>query len=190
VVFEPKGGLWLYEQRAATEPHQYKGQTVVGVLDEADWYRARRDPDSIAVPRPHPIDRLWVELPQHVGEGTPHRADQSDLPEKFRARSFVTDTSRPPVRWLRHAPQETELTGGRCWVITPHGPVQAGRVCGEPRRDLYRTTVDFRRGLEGLNEPIFGSVVPVSSEEHWYRWRQTGQRPHLVHAATIFVWLE
>jgi hypothetical protein len=163
---------------------------VVGLLDEADWYRAQRDPDHVVVPRSHPLSELWVELPQDLGNVARPEPDQSDVHRLTRTKSFVADSTQPPFRWLRFGMLETELTGSRCWILTPEGPLSGWRVCGEPRRGPYTTTVNLTEGLDGLDKPVVGTLVPVCQEDAWYRWRQTSEAPTLTMVATQFVWLE
>lgn len=183
-------GVWIYELRAVTEPHQRDGRRVVGVLDEAEWYRTLREPDYVAVPRSCALQDLWVEVRQEVGNVSPMEPDQADIVGQFRTKSIVSDLSRPPVRWLRFAQLETEVTGARAWMMTPQGPSSGWRVVGEPRRRTFETTLNFTRGLDSLDEPVVGTVVPVCTEADWYRWRQTGEVPQCKWPATQFVWLE
>jgi hypothetical protein len=189
VMCDADQGIWVYGQWAVTEPHDRDGETVVGLLDSADWYRRKRDPEHVIVPRSHPLSGLWVELPQDVGNVSPIPPDQSDVRPAFRTKSIVADLSRPPVRWLRFSQFETEVNGSRCWVLTPSGASPAWRACGEPRRKVY-STIDLTDGLDGLDKPVVGTVVPVCLEEEWYQWRQTGQPPRLRRIPTQLVWLE
>lgn len=182
--------IWVYGQWAVTEPHDRDGETVVGLLDEADWYRHQREPEHVVVPRSHPLSGLWVELPQDLGNVARPQPDYADVRRSLRTTSIVADLTRPPVRWLRFGMLETELTGSRCWVLTPEGPQSAWRVCGEPRRGSYTTTINFNDGLDGLDKPVIGTLVPACPEDAWYRWRQTGEPPEVTLYATQFVWLE
>jgi hypothetical protein len=190
VMFDADHGGWVYDQFAVTEPHQRDGETVVGLLDAADWYRSKREPDHVVVPRSHPLTELWVEVPQDVGNVSPVPPDQSDMLPSVRTKSLIVDLTHPPVRWLRIGLLQDRLNGSRCWLLTPKGPSRGWRVCGEPRRAEYRNTINLAEGLDGLNKPVIGTVTPVCAESAWYRWRQTGETPRLRLEATRFVWLE
>ena len=61
IAHDPVLRGWNYEFVAASEPHDHHGEPHVGILSAADWHRRRADPTYLAVPRPMPLDRLWVE---------------------------------------------------------------------------------------------------------------------------------
>lgn len=183
-IIVAQDGLWLYDQRACTEIHSYRGGRVVGVLDEAEWYRTQREPDlARAVPHPRPVEQIWVEQPVELDA----MADE-ERPEL--SGTLVEDTSRPPVRWLRPATAERAITGTRVWVISSQGPIHGLRALGEPRREAMPTTLNLSAGLDGLDEPVVGTVIPVATESEWYRWRQSSQRMQAITMAAQFVWLE
>ncbi|GLY54840.1 hypothetical protein Lesp01_84950 [Lentzea sp. NBRC 102530] len=191
VVVDADRGLWLYEQRAVTEPHVRNGVPVIGVLDEAAYYLSQDEPDAVVVPRSQPLDTLWVEKPVDVGNTSPIPPAQDDLAKSARTKSLVVDLDRPPVRWLRFAPHELEVTGARAWVLTRDGYEFGVRVLGEPRRHKFEGAIDWSKGIESLDKPAVGTAVPVCSEIRWYRWRRTGEAPQQVEwYPTEFVWLE
>jgi hypothetical protein len=191
VVVDATRGLWVYEQRAVTEPHSRNGRQVVGVVDEASYWHMLDDPSAAVIPRSQPVETLWVEQPVDVGNTSPVPLNQDDLPRSARTKSLVVDATRPPVRWLRFAPHESEVTGGRAWVLTPDGPTRGLRVLGEPRRWTFANAIDWSKGLEGLDQPALGTAVPVCTEQAWYRWRRTGDAPVAVEFfPTALVWLE
>lgn len=190
VVMDTDQGVWLFDQRAVTEPHEREGQQVVGVLDEAEWYRAADESEYIAVPHSRPLDHLWVEQPVDVGNTSPVPPRQDDLTPANRTKSLIVDTTRPPVRWLRYAAHESELTGTRAWIVTKEGPVFGWRVLGEPRRRQFPNTLNMTRGLDSLDTPLVGTAVPVCRERQWYQWRRGQGRPAVQWAAIQFVWLE
>lgn len=190
IACDQTSGMWVYGMWAATEPHDRNGTTMVGLLDEADWYRRQREPEHVVIPQSYPLSDLWVEVPQDLGNVARTQPDQSDLHKSLRARSIVDDATRPPFRYLRFGPTQEKMTGDRCWVLTPAGPTPDWRVGGEPRRGAYHGTIDFTAGLEGLDQPITGTLVPVCKEDAWFRWKQTGEVPRYALAAPRFVWLE
>ena len=192
IVHDPQQGMWRYDLRAATAPHRYHGQMCVGVLPEADWYRRQRTPERAATPSPVPIELLWVE--EHVDslDASPQVPDQSDIAlDAGRARRLVDDISRPPIRHLRLGTDEAALVGVRACVANPTGLLWDQRICGDPRREEFRETLNFTRETDSLGEPVFGAVVPVCSEFDWYAWqdRPTDSPEPVLHALR-FVWLE
>jgi hypothetical protein len=191
VVVDAARGLWLYEQRAVTEPHVRNGVQVVGVLDESAYWHSQDEPDAVVVPRSQPLDTLWVEKPVDVGNTSPIPPAQDDLARSARTKSLVVDLDRPPVRWLRFAPHELEVTGARAWVLAPDGYEFGVRALGEPRRHKFEGAIDWSKGIESLDKPAIGTAVPVCSEIRWYRWRRTGEAPQQVEwYPTSLVWLE
>lgn len=183
-------GHWLYEQRAVTQPHLLNDATCVGVLAEVDWYRQQRDSTYAAVPHPVPAARVYLEFEHPVGADTPTVPDQSDLAQERRSNSLVADPTVPPVRWPRRADGELRVTGARCWMLSHLGIESGFRAVGEPRREEVGT-IDFRHGLEGLDEPVISTSLPLIAESEWYAWHDTGRSPSqrsMVEAA--LVWLE
>jgi hypothetical protein len=190
VVMDTEHGVWLFDQRAVTEPHKRNGQQVVGVLDEAEWYRVSDEPEYLAIPHSRPLDNLFVEQPIDVGNTSPVPPRQDDLTPANRTKSLIVDTTRPPVRWLRYAAYESELTGARAWIMTKQGGTYGWRVIGEPRRREFPNTLNLTRGIDSLSEPVVGTAVPVCSERAWYLWRRSDVAPTVQWAAIQFVWLE
>lgn len=191
VIGTGPAGQWVYEQRASTPIHERDGQSVIGVLSEAEWYRQQREPTYPVVPHPVPVELAYYEALVPMHDATPITPDQSDLFPASRSASLVTDPTEPPVRWPRRATSERFLTGARCWFLWRDGPIRAYRAVGEPRREEVGT-VNLSRGLEGLDKPVVSTVVPLFHEADWYRWLDTGDSPDsgLVRAETNLVFLE
>lgn len=184
-------GYWLYEQRAVTKIHDRNGQQVLGVVSESDWYRQQRDPTHPVVPHSVPVEQVFFEATVPMHDASPISPDQSDIRRDSRSASLVTDSTQPPVRWPRQATRERFVTGSRCWFLHREGPQRGYRAVGEPRRREVGT-IDFSRGLEGLDTPIISTMIPLYRERDWYRWMDTGDRPEepLVLAETKLVYLE
>ncbi|MFD9964853.1 hypothetical protein [Amycolatopsis sp. NPDC058986] len=177
VVGDPRSGAWVYDQRAATKVHARDGQKMVGVVAEVDWYRQQRDPAYPVVPFSVPADRVWFELTDMVDpDAAPAPLDQSDLLPGYRSVSLVSDPTMPPVRWPRRADGERAVTGARCWLVMESGVHGGFRAAGEPRRSEV-PAVNLSRGLEGLNQPVIGTIIPLYREMDWYRWQDTGDLP-------------
>lgn len=193
VVAWATGGVWRYDVRAATEPHWYEDRWCVGVLDEGDWYRRERDPSSCAalVPRPYPLDWLWVEQPVAVGDvAEPEPVDQPQSWFMGYAAHLVARTDAPPVRYPRPALAAPAVPpGARAVLMAPEGPQFRLRVAGMPRLGEFPETLNLT-GLEELDEVPIGPVVPLCWEDQWYRWVQDGVPPNAGECWLVAVWLE
>ncbi len=174
VLHEPKKGLSRYDVRAVSEPHRYDGQWCVGVLAEADWYRREYEPDRDAhlVPRPMPLDRLWYEQPIDLDDA-PNEPDQGDVSLAMgHAAHLVAETSRPPIRYLRPALNETAVQPGmRVCLMDYGGPRWGLRVAGAPRHGAFPETLDLSGDdPSSLDNVPLGPAVPLCWEEYWYSW--------------------
>lgn len=184
-------GHWLYAQRAATRPHTLDGAICVGVLAESDWYRRQRDASVPAVPHAVPAARIYLEVEHAIGPGDESSSpDQSDLAPERRSASLVAEPAVPPVRWPRRADRELRTTGARCWILGEHGIQSGFRAVGEPRRREVGT-VEFGGGLDGLDDPVISTSLPVVVESDWYAWHDTGTSPprHWI-VESALTWLE
>lgn len=190
VVGNPAKG-WLYDQRAATKIHTSATGPAVGVLPEADWYRAQRDSSFCPVPHTVPVDRIWVEMRMPMGGATPPRPDQSDIVEHGRALAMVPDLFVPPARWPRRATEVSSVVGQRCLIVTEDGVRDGFRALSEPFRTEFIETISFGEGLEDLADPEASTMIRLCEEAHWYRWKDTGStkfKPYEVESH--LVWLE
>lgn len=192
IAHDSTAGVWRYDLRAATESLTHQGQTVVGVLGEADWYRQQQGSAAHVVPHSVPLEKLWIEQTVDDADLMPYAPDQSDIPQAAgRSRRLIEDITGPPVRYLRPAVHADALVGARACVMSPSGPLWDQRVVGDPRRQVFPpTTLNFSRGADSIGDPVVGTVVPVCREAEYYAWGETGAIPHAIMHATRFVWLE
>lgn len=190
VVVDPNKG-WLYDQRAATKIHDSEAGPAVGVLPEADWYRARRDPAFCPVPHTVPVDRVWVEMRMPMGDDPPPRPDQSDIVEHGRAVAMVADVFVPPARWPRRATEVSSTVGQRCWIVTENGLREGFRALSEPYRIEFVDTISVGDGLEDLADSEASTMIRLCEESSWYRWKDTGStRFDVYQVESYLVWVE
>lgn len=193
IVHDPVLRGWSYEFRAATEPHLYDGSPHVGILAIADWYRAKADRSFIAVPRPMPIDRVWVETEVDVplDDDEPQltiRDTSATIPAARNARRLV-DASRPPGRRLRRGLFEETVHGRRAALVDPETPIWPVRVCSEPYWDDMPEVLNMSAGPDEFGKPVQGPVVSVCAEGDWWLWHSIGRKPEIIAASLFRVWV-
>lgn len=180
IIHDPTLRGWNDSFIAASEPHQYEGRTHVGIMSAADWYRRRDDPGHIVVPRPMPIDLLWVETQVEVPtDDQPVLApvDQSEVPKNAGPAKRIVDPDQPPVRRLRRALGEATVHGRRAALNCKDRPMWPVRVCSEPFLDELPDVINMTGGLDDFDEPLIGPVVTLCSESSWHRWTWSGEPP-------------
>lgn len=192
IIHDPTLRGWNSDFLAASEPYRYRGATHVGVLSATDWYRHRSDKTYLTVPRPIPIERLWVETHVEVPtEDQPEDAqvDQTGTPKHAGPAKRIVDASTPPVRRLRRALFETTVHGRRAAVTAPDQPIWPMRACSEPYLAELPDLSAFNL-VDDLSSPPTGPVVSLCTEAEWHLWAWTGYTPPLSPRSLYRVWVE
>ena len=162
-----KGGFgWRYDLRA-DERVDERGQPMVPVLAEQDWYRAERDSVEVFAPLV-PLEHVWVEQISS-SPATPGAAGGSRTMMLER----LVELHTPPVRPAIPARDVPALTGRRLVLTAPD---------------------TNRRGVRALSEPYQrpdGDIcVRIADEGDWYRWATDGIPPPGVTAGIHLLWVE
>lgn len=194
VIHDPTMRGWNSDFVAASEPHEYRGATHVGILAATDWYRHRSDKTYLTVPRPIPIDRVWaetqVELPTD-DQPDDAQVDQTGTPKHAGPAKRIVDASTPPVRRLRRALFETTVHGRRAAITAPDQPIWPMRACSEPYlAELPDLSAFNLTDDDDLTYPPTGPVVSLCTEAEWHLWAWTGHTPPLSPRSLYRVWLE
>jgi hypothetical protein len=167
---------WNHDFVAASEPHEYRGATHVGI-----------------VPRPVPITQLWVETRVEVTtDDAPVDApvDQSHVPQNAGPARRIVDATQPPVQRLRRGLFETTVHGRRAAITSKFRPRWPYRVCSEPYLGELPDVIEMRGGLDDIDKPVIGPVVNVCSEASWQIWTSTGEQPDTIIPKALYrVWV-
>lgn len=188
ILYDARARAWRHDLRAATNVHSHRGQRLVGVVDEAAWYRQQRAAAHV-VPSPIPVEQLWVEQQLEDVTGAPERPDLSGLPAEFQRLPQVVDPSRPPIRHLRPATGVKSIVGQRACVMTREGPTWDHRVCSEAFVGEWAGWINAT-DLDTLGDPMIGPLARVCSEAEYYGWVDDGTLASARSVPLPLVWLE
>lgn len=195
---------WISDVRAWTEAHPYQGpsgenrprpgETVIGVLSEADYFRhnwaiANGEAPPVIVPWPVPIADAWVEeLVDSFGEKQPVQR-QDDVSARWRTPALVEATDKPPIRYPIPISRMQRVSGARVVISTRRGFDSGLRAVSEPFRVVETAGLNLSRGLDSLGEPYTGTMIQICDAAEYWRWQQMGITPDCMPWDTARVWV-
>lgn len=162
VIVGLPGAGWQYDLRA-DDPVMRKGQLVVPVLAEGDYYRAQ-DENTEALAALYPADQVWVETRAESHE---------DATVGRHLFERLVDVDQPQPRRPVPASEVHGLTGRRVWHWV------GGRFAE-----------DVRCVSEAYENDDGDIGVRLCGEREWYRWTRTGTMPATSEALIHLVWVQ